>query len=146
VAANYCDITRGEMASLLEPKGFRVIEVPKCHELVWELPFKDMPRLSWRIFSSISPASGTSRGCGQDAIRVVVWDKQVGKPITGANRTNRVPGWRDRLKAKVRSVGTSLKLVKCPDCGAFMIERKGKFGKFLGCSRFPRCKTTKRAS
>lgn len=30
----------------------------------------------------------------------------------------------------------------CPKCGKKMMERKGKFGSFLGCSGYPRCKTT----
>jgi DNA topoisomerase-1 len=32
---------------------------------------------------------------------------------------------------------------KCPKCGADMVIRIGKFGKFLACSKFPDCKTTK---
>ena len=31
---------------------------------------------------------------------------------------------------------------KCPDCGRRLVERKGKFGDFLGCSGFPQCKYT----
>lgn len=31
---------------------------------------------------------------------------------------------------------------KCPKCGADMVVRIGKFGKFLACSKFPDCKTT----
>jgi len=29
---------------------------------------------------------------------------------------------------------------KCPKCGATLVERWGRFGKFLSCSRFPDCK------
>ncbi|MBM3494713.1 MAG: DNA topoisomerase I, partial [Armatimonadetes bacterium] len=29
----------------------------------------------------------------------------------------------------------------CPKCGKPMIERTGKYGKFLGCSGFPKCRT-----
>ncbi|MBU3902215.1 MAG: topoisomerase DNA-binding C4 zinc finger domain-containing protein [Candidatus Thermoplasmatota archaeon] len=29
--------------------------------------------------------------------------------------------------------------MKCPKCGSPMIERKGKYGKFWGCSRYPSC-------
>jgi DNA topoisomerase-1 len=29
---------------------------------------------------------------------------------------------------------------KCPDCGADLIERQGRFGKFIGCSKYPACK------
>lgn len=30
----------------------------------------------------------------------------------------------------------------CPDCGKPMVERQGKFGKFLACSGYPDCKKT----
>ncbi len=30
----------------------------------------------------------------------------------------------------------------CPKCGNKLIEKEGKFGKFLGCSTFPKCKYT----
>src|SRR5579871_6281470 len=30
---------------------------------------------------------------------------------------------------------------KCPKCGKPLIEREGRFGKFLGCSGYPKCKT-----
>ncbi len=32
---------------------------------------------------------------------------------------------------------------KCPNCGAALVVRVGKFGKFLACSTFPECKFTK---
>ncbi|MDV3197961.1 MAG: topoisomerase DNA-binding C4 zinc finger domain-containing protein, partial [Candidatus Phytoplasma australasiaticum] len=28
----------------------------------------------------------------------------------------------------------------CSVCGSFMAERNGKYGKFLGCSSYPKCK------
>ena len=33
--------------------------------------------------------------------------------------------------------------VKCDKCGALMVIRNGKFGKFLACPNYPRCKNTK---
>lgn len=33
--------------------------------------------------------------------------------------------------------------IKCEKCGAMMVYRDGKFGKFLACSGFPQCKNTK---
>ena len=30
----------------------------------------------------------------------------------------------------------------CPKCGGKLVERKGKYGEFLGCSNYPRCKYT----
>jgi ssDNA-binding Zn-finger/Zn-ribbon topoisomerase 1 len=29
--------------------------------------------------------------------------------------------------------------MKCPKCGAMMGERVGRYGRFLGCSKYPRC-------
>ncbi|MBL8265506.1 AAA domain-containing protein [Steroidobacter sp.] len=34
----------------------------------------------------------------------------------------------------------------CPECGGQMIERKGPYGRFLGCSKYPSCKGTLRAN
>jgi DNA topoisomerase I len=31
---------------------------------------------------------------------------------------------------------------KCPTCGSTMLIRRGRFGEFLACSRYPDCKTT----
>ena len=33
--------------------------------------------------------------------------------------------------------------MRCPQCGDFLMMRKGKYGKFLGCHNYPRCKYTK---
>lgn len=30
----------------------------------------------------------------------------------------------------------------CPECGGRLIERDGKYGKFLGCSHYPKCQYT----
>src|SRR5207244_875405 len=32
--------------------------------------------------------------------------------------------------------------VKCTSCGANMMLKRGRFGEFLGCSRYPECSTT----
>ncbi len=33
---------------------------------------------------------------------------------------------------------------KCPKCGGVLIERKGKYGKFIGCSNYPECRFTQK--
>lgn len=30
----------------------------------------------------------------------------------------------------------------CPECGRKLVERKGKFGPFLGCTGYPDCRHT----
>lgn len=32
----------------------------------------------------------------------------------------------------------------CPTCGGKLIQRSGKFGKFIGCSNYPNCKYTEK--
>ncbi len=32
----------------------------------------------------------------------------------------------------------------CPQCGAEMVVKKGRYGKFLACTKYPDCKTTRR--
>lgn len=53
--------------------------------------------------------------------------------------------------AEFKRVEGKIELVKedttttevCVNCGAPMLMKRGKFGKFLACSRYPECKTTK---
>lgn len=33
---------------------------------------------------------------------------------------------------------------KCPKCGGHLVERTGQYGKFIGCSNYPKCKYTKK--
>ncbi len=35
---------------------------------------------------------------------------------------------------------------KCPECGAAMVMKRGRFGRFLACTRYPDCKGTKPVS
>ena len=53
-------------------------------------------------------------------------------------------------KDKVRAVQIAQEAPKkkhdltvCPDCGGKLIEKNGKFGRFMGCSNYPRCRFTR---
>jgi DNA topoisomerase-1 len=35
---------------------------------------------------------------------------------------------------------------KCPECGAAMLMKRGRFGRFLACTRYPECKGTRPVS
>ena len=58
------------------------------------------------------------------------------------------PSFRDTLDkawANLQKVNTAqVTEEKCPNCGRPMVIRVGRFGKFLACSGYPDCKTTKR--
>lgn len=56
----------------------------------------------------------------------------------------------EKIVEKVAEVGEKVKVEveevkgeKCEKCGAPLVLRRGKFGKFLACSRFPECDFTK---
>ncbi|MBO7373296.1 MAG: NERD domain-containing protein [Oscillospiraceae bacterium] len=46
------------------------------------------------------------------------------------------------VKNKVAQQKLALKQGKCPQCGGDLILRRGKYGKFYGCSNYPQCKFT----
>ena len=35
-------------------------------------------------------------------------------------------------------------MMNCPKCSGVMEEKKGQYGRFLGCTKFPRCRHTER--
>ena len=50
------------------------------------------------------------------------------------------------IKEHVYNIKTNIKnndINKCPKCGALLVERDGKYGRFIGCSNYPKCKYTK---
>ena len=54
---------------------------------------------------------------------------------------------KDRLKIEQKPAEVPKKKYDptvCPDCGGKLIEKKGKFGKFMGCANYPRCRFTRR--
>lgn len=46
---------------------------------------------------------------------------------------------RDIKKIK-RDNDKKIKQNICPRCGGQLVERNGKYGKFIGCSNFPKCR------
>ncbi len=53
----------------------------------------------------------------------------------------------DKLLHLIKSVNKDEEEItinnNCPKCGGDLIEKNGKYGNFLGCSNFPKCKFTK---
>lgn len=45
---------------------------------------------------------------------------------------------RERHIKSIKQQG--VRLGKCPQCGNRLVERNGKYGKFVGCSGYPKCK------
>ncbi|MCY4419767.1 MAG: topoisomerase DNA-binding C4 zinc finger domain-containing protein [Gammaproteobacteria bacterium] len=49
---------------------------------------------------------------------------------------------RDQEKYKCRDCGQSIEA--CPECGAWLQTRMGRYGRFLGCTSYPSCKYTRK--
>lgn len=46
------------------------------------------------------------------------------------------------IKNTVKDNNDKEKNMICPKCGGKLVERNGKYGKFIGCSSYPKCKYT----
>jgi DNA topoisomerase-1 len=49
----------------------------------------------------------------------------------------------DTMKDDIKRTVEEIVDEKCPKCGSAMLKKWGRFGKFLACSAFPDCKSTK---
>ncbi|MGN1208113.1 MAG: topoisomerase DNA-binding C4 zinc finger domain-containing protein, partial [Christensenellales bacterium] len=59
-----------------------------------------------------------------------------------------IDGFYQKFIPQLKSAGASVGEVKvtdivCDKCGAKMVEREGRFGKFLACPNYPKCKNIK---
>ncbi len=64
---------------------------------------------------------------------------------TRRTRGSGTAGKRARTRAtKTKKSSPVLTAVKCPICGAPMVQRTGPHGSFLGCSTYPKCKGTRK--
>jgi len=48
-------------------------------------------------------------------------------------------------KQKLGSIGArhESSSYRCPRCGGMLVERSGKYGRFLGCNHYPKCRYTR---
>lgn len=57
-----------------------------------------------------------------------------------SNRTDHVKN----IKANILEDKEKVKMRICPRCGGQLVDRKGKYGSFLGCSNYPKCRYIKK--
>jgi len=148
MSSRYRPINRSEFAKMMGEMGFEEVKVSGCSEHVYErmIPRNDgsPPRFSVRIFSSVDVATGMTRDCGEDAIRILLQDHDIKRPVQSwrAFRTeNALTNMRERAREAWKFAVNQAN--RC-DCGSFMVERKSKSrGPFLGCAAFPVCRKTR---
>jgi hypothetical protein len=126
-------------------------------EVVYDLQHKDAPAFV-RVYTSLAEGDSSVRGCGEDAVRLVIGATVDGKfkPLAKSRRIyrtapqgpeeKRVEVFLDRLTQALREgYASSVRdFPRCPRCGSPMARRKAKAGgEFFGCARFPECRATK---
>lgn len=111
-------------------------------------------RVIVRVYTSIATGAGSLRGCGEDAIRIVLLaptpegDRAVSESDrvfrTAPREGDRVALFLERLRSRLREAyRRALAIPSCPDCGRAMQQRKGARGMFWGCLGFPTCRGTR---
>ena len=68
---------------------FVEFEKPGTQEILFKLPTQN-EQASVVVYSSLSILTKTTRGCGQDAIRLILWDNLNERPLGKGKRINRV--------------------------------------------------------
>lgn len=148
--SRYVEINHTAMSAHLENMGFSLLNLTGCVEFVWQrnVETKSGKKFHYavRVYSSVDKRTGVTRECGSDAIRVVLMDLETGSAMklkSGKGKAgqriyrtkNALPNLKDRCREYFRKVIHE----GCPECGAVMAERGGKYGKFMGCTKYPEC-------
>ncbi len=63
---------------------------------------------------------------------------ESGNIMDKESRNEHVQNIRRNIKETEEKIQNNI----CPKCGGKLVERNGKYGKFIGCSNYPRCKYT----
>ena len=120
-------------------KRNRLIWFEMVNHPSWEVIFAhDIKNTQFqiRVYTSVVKSEGVTRGFGKDAIRILIFDKLLKKPVLTPKTIYRS----GNVFAKIEKRGLEVwRLFKktdfCPICGGVLLERKGPYGIFLGCSR-----------
>lgn len=141
--SEYYQISREEMEEFMREHGFELVRVDGTFELVYskDVNVSGCTDLQIRVYSSVTLAGCGAREVGEDAIRVILWSKEYSKGVGKNARVYRVKGWAENLEKRIESVLATSGRLRC-GCGGWFVERQGKFGRFLGCCRYPKCRNT----
>ena len=150
--AEFYNITKEEMDAFLKPQGFIQVTLPGTVELVYgKRVDKNGMQMTMRVYTGIDPI-GSSRGVGEDAMRVNLFIRLPNgeiKKLFGSKRVHRVKNWMKNLQARINDVASQAPQMICDKCGLPMVLREGKnktTGKpysFYGCVGYPSCTNTK---
>lgn len=125
------------------PWYFVEVDIDNTNEYVFEIrytsdnsPVDDPIAIRW--YTSVDKRTEVSRPVGTDAMRLVLVDLRVNKPILKQVRTHRIETWRENLTEKIHRIENQFQsLPECPECGSVLVIVTRHTGKqFRGCSRY----------
>ncbi|MEA3343478.1 MAG: DNA topoisomerase I, partial [archaeon] len=97
-------------------------QYPECKTII-SIPQKGM----------IKSANKLCPECNHPMIRIAIARKKLQELCINKNCKSK--------QVDDNPAGKKKELGKCPKCGAPLVERSSIYGKFLGCSNYPKCKT-----
>jgi hypothetical protein len=95
-----------------------------------------------KVFTSVDARTGLARPVGEDAIRIVVYDKRAKRKIVSWSiELKRTTGWHTRLQEKTgAAILRASYRPRCPVCRQDTIIIYGRpDAQFWGCSDYPAC-------
>lgn len=146
--------TLRDIASKVTARGGRVVEGTQGREVVVDV-VPPGGRAMVRIYTSLAKGADAARGCGEDAVRVVVGvlGEDGFRPVAEAEKILRTAprGVEDRAGAFLARLTDRLRgaykqaatVPACPACGRAMAVRSGAHGSFYGCTGYPTCRATR---
>lgn len=99
---------------------------------------------------SVWKANVVKFGALNDTIRRLsvekVMDENRMQEIVTALREGNIDSIKNRSThvAEIRQKKNAVQSGICPRCGGQLTERKGKYGRFIGCSNYPKCRYTQK--
>jgi RNase P protein component len=154
--SRYVPVTEDDMRNLLQHEmGFHQVWLDGTHELVFERQVENTSGKKWnygvRVYTSV--ANGSTRDCGEDAIRVILVPTDTGPRFAlkvlgegnskAGKRIYRTKNAMNNLRERCREYFRHVMSHQCPKCESVMAVRKGSKGDFLGCVNYPKCDGTK---
>lgn len=109
---------------------------------VEKIKYEDFSRQDKRIVDEAGTRWAKCKHCGN------IYPEEQLSSIGGLGELNygtcyecyKRPQVAEEIKRGLKKQGSSI----CPICGGNLMERNGRFGKFIGCSNYPNCKYTER--
>lgn len=118
---------------------------PDTMEYIYSIP-TNVPHIIVKVFSSIDIRTNFSREYGSDALRAILFNTKINRPISHPHKSHikRMKNWRLYLKSAITELKNKVEFYNrtCPKCGNPLVHRISKKGEFFGCSSYPQCTYT----